>query len=200
MFEFVSHPIDGVIGVAIGRIVGDILIIIATDGIAESIMGYLPEIANKIKNGERFERIVDSIRGAKGGGNPEAHNVVNYMKLKEQYKVTELGNDVVESLRTTGKLPSEYITEQEALNAGWKRGKALNNYAPGKKYGGDIFKNDTKVLPDAQGRVWYEADVGLDYTRGRNNNPGYRILYSNDGLIYGTYDHYESVFKIGTYK
>ena len=136
----------------------------------------------------------------KGVGNPEAHNVVNYMKLKEQYKVTELGNDVVESLRTTGKLPSEYITEQEALNAGWKRGKALNNYAPGKKYGGDIFKNDTKVLPDAQGRVWYEADVGLDYTRGRNNNPGYRILYSNDGLIYGTYYHYESVFKIGTYK
>ncbi|GAA0086291.1 hypothetical protein UT300007_27300 [Clostridium sp. CTA-7] len=122
------------------------------------------------------------------------------MKLKEQYKVTELGNNVVESLRTTGKLPSEYITEQEALNAGWKRGKALNNYAPGKKYGGDIFKNDTKVLPDAQGRVWHETDVGIDYNRGRNNNPGYRILYSNDGLIYGTYDHYESVFKIGTYK
>ncbi|QAS59363.1 hypothetical protein [Clostridium septicum] len=66
MFEFVSHPIDGVIGVAIGRIVGEILIIVATDGIAESIMGYLPEIANKIKNGERVERIVDSISGTKG--------------------------------------------------------------------------------------------------------------------------------------
>ncbi|QAS59352.1 hypothetical protein [Clostridium septicum] len=39
-------------------------------------MGYLPEIANKIKNGERFERIVDSIRGAKGGGN---------LKFKEGY-------------------------------------------------------------------------------------------------------------------
>lgn len=38
--------------------------------------------------------------------------------------------------------------------------------------------------------------VGLDYTRGRNNNPGYRILYSNDGLIYGTYDHYKSICYI----
>ncbi|MDS0527692.1 polymorphic toxin-type HINT domain-containing protein [Clostridium sp. SHJSY1] len=130
----------------------------------------------------------------------ETHNVVNYAKLKEQYRVMELGKDVIEKLKTTGKLPSEYITEQEALNAGWKRGKALNNYAPGKKYGGDIFKNDTNILPNEQGRVWYEADVGIDYTRGRNNNPGYRILYSSDGLIYGTYDHYQTVFKIGTYR
>ncbi|MDU1315435.1 MAG: hypothetical protein E6940_15550, partial [Clostridium septicum] len=41
----------------------------------KSIMGYLPEIANKIKNGERVERIVDSIRGSKGAGNPKLFKV-----------------------------------------------------------------------------------------------------------------------------
>ncbi len=39
----------------------------------------------------------------------------------------------------------------------------------------------------------------MDYTKGRNKNPGYRIVYSNDGLIYGMYNHYETVFKIGEY-
>ncbi|QAS59366.1 hypothetical protein [Clostridium septicum] len=66
MFEFVSHPIDGVIGVAIGRIVGEILIIVATDGIAESIMEHLPQIANQVKNGGKVEKIVESIKASKG--------------------------------------------------------------------------------------------------------------------------------------
>ncbi len=39
----------------------------------------------------------------------------------------------------------------------------------------------------------------MDYTKGRSKNPGYRVVYSNDGLIYGTYDHYVTVFKIGEY-
>ena len=66
MFEFVSHPIDGVIGVAIGRIVGEILIIVATDGIAESIMEHLPQIANQVKNGGKVEKIVESIKASNG--------------------------------------------------------------------------------------------------------------------------------------
>ena len=67
-----------------------------------------------------------------------------------------------------------------------------------KALGGDVFANTNGVLPSANGRIWYEADVGVDYTMSRSNskNPAYRILYSNDGLIYGTYDHYDTVFQI----
>lgn len=129
----------------------------------------------------------------------EAHNVVSYMKLKEQYHVTELSNDVVDSLTQTGNLPSNYITKDVARSMGWQDGKALANYAPGKAIGGDVFANTTNVVPSSSGRVWYEADVGLNYAMGRNKNPGYRILYSNDGLIYGTFDHYDSAFPIYPY-
>ncbi|WP_252237583.1 ribonuclease domain-containing protein [Clostridium sp. ZBS5] len=135
----------------------------------------------------------------KGASNPEAHNVVNYAKLKEEYKVAECANDVVDSLKSTGKLPNDYIPKEDAVNLGWKPNKALNNYAPSKKLGGDIFRNEDGILPNKQGRNWYEADVGMDYTKGRSKNPGYRVVYSNDGLIYGTYNHYETVFKIGEY-
>ena len=131
--------------------------------------------------------------------NGEAHNVVNYMKLKEQYHVTELSNNVVESLVKTGGLPNNYITKSQAYSLGWTEGKALSNSAPGKAIGGDIFQNSNGILPSSQGRIWYEADIGMDYTMKRSKNPGYRILYSNDGLIYGTFDHYESVFKIYPY-
>lgn len=130
--------------------------------------------------------------------NWEAHNVVNYAKLKEQYRVSELANGVVDSITQTGALPSNYITKSQARAMGWSEGKTLNNCVPGKALGGDVFANTNGVLPSANGRIWYEADVGVDYTMSRSNskNPAYRILYSNDGLIYGTYDHYDTVFQI----
>ena len=130
--------------------------------------------------------------------NYPAHNAANYSRLKEQYRVSELANDVVDSITKTGRLPNNYITKAQAKVLGWSEGKALNNYAPGKAIGGDIFYNSTGILPMKNGRIWYEADVGINYIMSRSNfkNPGYRILYSNDGLIYGTYDHYKTVFPI----
>ena len=57
---------------------------------------------------------------------------------------------------------------------------------PGAIIGGDIYRNIDGRLPESPGRVWYEAD--FDYMGGfRNNN---RIIYSNDGLVFVTYDHY----------
>ena len=130
--------------------------------------------------------------------NYPAHNVTNYARLKEQYRVSELANDAVDSITKTGRLPNNYITKAQAKVLGWSEGKALNNYAPGKAIGGDIFNNSTGILPIKNGRIWYEADVGINYIMSRSNfkNPGYRILYSSDGLIYGTYDHYKTVFPI----
>lgn len=47
-------------------------------------------------------------------------------------------------------------------------------------------------LPSAPGRIWYEADI--NYYEGYRGND--RILFSNDGLIFVTYDHYKTFLSI----
>ncbi|HFC7470350.1 TPA: hypothetical protein ACFOZT_002131 [Neisseria meningitidis] len=56
------------------------------------------------------------------------------------------------------------------------------------------------MLPAKQGRIWYEANIGLINTMSRSNQTGTRLLYSNDGLLYITTDHYISAIQIGTWK
>ncbi|MBO6089461.1 MAG: ribonuclease, partial [Lachnospiraceae bacterium] len=87
-------------------------------------------------------------------------------------------------------LPSNYITKKEAQNLGWdaSQGKHLNKVAPGKSIGGDKFGNREGLLPKKDGRVYYECDI--DYKKGSRNAK--RIVFSNDGLIYYTEDHYET--------
>ena len=58
--------------------------------------------------------------------------------------------------------------------------------------GGDTYKNREGRLPDKAGRTWYEADI--NYTKGYRNQE--RILYSNDGLVFVTYDHYQTFFEV----
>lgn len=130
----------------------------------------------------------------------EAHNAASYAGLKLDLQTTQAANDVVDSLRTTGKLPSNYVTKQVAEDNGWAGGKALNNYVSGGQIGGDVFHNTTNLLPSAPGRSWYEADVGLNNTMSRAKQAGTRLLYSNDGLLYITTDHYETATSIGKWK
>ena len=52
--------------------------------------------------------------------------------------------------------------------------------------GGDVYKNKDGKLPHSNGIIWYEADI--NYTGGMRNSS--RIIYSNDGLVFVTYDHY----------
>ena len=84
-------------------------------------------------------------------------------------------------------LPDNYVTKKEAKFQGWRKLKGnLWDVLPGAIIGGDIYRNIDGRLPESPGRVWYEAD--FDYMGGfRNNN---RIIYSNDGLEFVTYDHY----------
>lgn len=86
-----------------------------------------------------------------------------------------------------GHLPSNYITKKEAEKLGWPGG-SLEPYAPGKCIGGGRFGNYEGLLPDAKGRVWTECDID---TRGAKSRGAKRIVFSNDGLIYYTDDHYE---------
>jgi hypothetical protein len=99
-------------------------------------------------------------------------------------------DEVALYLHTYGHLPSNYITKDEAEDAGWKtEGLSLDEACPGKSIGGDRFGNREGKLPKAKGRTWYECDI--DYHGGRSRNAK-RILYSNDGLIYYTEDHYKT--------
>lgn len=92
-------------------------------------------------------------------------------------------------LHLYGHLPDNYITKDEAEDAGWKtEGLSLDEACPGKSIGGDRFGNREGKLPKANGRTWYECDI--DYGGGNRNAK--RILYSNDGLIYYTEDHYKT--------
>ena len=76
---------------------------------------------------------------------------------------------------------------------GWISNKGnLSDVLPGRIIGGDVFYNDAGKLPQAEGRIWHEAD--FDYISGYRNDS--RILYSSDGLIFVTYDHYKTFYEI----
>lgn len=96
--------------------------------------------------------------------------------------------DVALYLHLYGELPPNYITKTEARKLGWNGG-SLERYAPGKCIGGDKFSNREGLLPKASGRVYYECDIG---TLGASSRGARRIVFSNDGLIYYTSDHYKS--------
>ena len=96
-------------------------------------------------------------------------------------------------LKYFGKLPEYYITKQKAKTQGWKPATGnFDDVFSGMMIGGDIYKNRNGHLPQSDERVWYEADI--NYTNGYRNR--HRILFSNDGLIFVTYDHYETFWEV----
>lgn len=88
-----------------------------------------------------------------------------------------------------GHLPDNYITKRQAEKLGWD-GKAGNLWevAPGMSIGGSRFGNYEKALPEKEGRTYYECDI--DYDGGYRGAK--RIIYSDDGLIFYTEDHYKT--------
>lgn len=96
--------------------------------------------------------------------------------------------DVALYIRTYGYLPSNFMTKDEARALGWEGG-GLDDYAEGMCIGGDYFGNYEGLLPEADGREYTECDID---TLGANSRGAKRIVFSNDGLIYYTDDHYES--------
>jgi len=97
-------------------------------------------------------------------------------------------DDVALYLHLYGHLPDNFITKKEAEALGWTGG-SLEPYAPGKCIGGSRFGNYEGLLPDADGRRWTECDVD---TLGAKSRGAKRIVFSNDGLVYYTEDHYQS--------
>lgn len=125
---------------------------------------------------------------------PNCHCVLELVRSYLAGTVTSLGQDGVDVyLARYHTLPEWYVTKEEAKAQGWEALLGnLGDVLPGMMIEGNIYRNWDGRLPQAPGRIWYEAD--FDYTRGfRNDN---RILYSNDGLLFVTFDHYLTFSEI----
>lgn len=108
--------------------------------------------------------------------------------------IEELTNQevVINYLKKHGRLPDYYLTKSKARKGGWVAAKNnLCNVLPGKAIGGDVFSNFERRLPVKKGRKYYEADI--NYNCGKRTAE--RLVYSNDGLIYISPDHYQSFQK-----
>ncbi len=109
-------------------------------------------------------------------------------ELLDEYGTYTTKEDVALYIHTYGRLPDNFITKKEAEKLGWPGG-SLEPYAPGMCIGGNRFGNYEKLLPEAKGRTYTECDID---TLGASKRGAKRIVFSNDGLIYYTDDHYES--------
>ena len=97
-------------------------------------------------------------------------------------------DDVALYIYTYGELPKNFISKKEAQKLGWEGG-SLEPYAPGCCIGGSYFGNYEGALPEKEGREYTECDID---TRGKKSRGAKRIVFSNDGLIYYTGDHYKT--------
>ena len=96
---------------------------------------------------------------------------------------------IADYIFTHGELPDNFITKEEAKALGWDSGRNyVGDVAPGKSIGGDRFGNYQGQLPKAKGRKFYECDVNY---KGKKRGEE-RIVYSNDGHVWYTKDHYET--------
>ena len=95
-------------------------------------------------------------------------------------------------LKHYNKLPDYYITWDNLYSLGYRYGKPPRKYAPGMMIDGGEYENKNGHLPSAPGRKWYEADI--NYYEGHRND--HRIVWSNDGLVFVSYDHYHTFYEI----
>jgi hypothetical protein len=116
---------------------------------------------------------------------PETSASQGLLDIEGSYTTKE---EVALYIHLYGKLPDNFITKSEARFHRWEGG-SLEPFAAGKCIGGDRFGNYEGLLPNAPGRIWWECDID---TLGKPSRGSKRIVFSNDGLIYYTDDHYES--------
>ena len=96
-------------------------------------------------------------------------------------------------IKYDNKLPNYYVDYNDALKKGWIPNQGnLAEVMPNTMICGGIYRNKNGHLPSVTGRVWYEADI--NYKSGFRGDC--RVVWSNDGLIFVTYDHYRTFYEI----
>lgn len=136
----------------------------------------------------------ESMDSPEGVDSPEAEEPAVSAQESPAKSLPEDGSyttkeDVALYLHTYGTLPSNFMTKKEAQKLGWQGG-SLEDYAPGKSIGGDRFGNYEGILPDGS---YHECDIDTSGASGRGAK---RIVYSDDGRIYYTEDHYETFVQL----
>lgn len=97
--------------------------------------------------------------------------------------------DVALYIHLYGHLPDNFVTKREAQDKGWSGGSVERCTGAGTAIGGSRFGNYEGLLPEKEGRFYTECDID---TVGAGSRGAKRIVFSNDGLIYYTGDHYAS--------
>ncbi|MBR2835706.1 MAG: hypothetical protein IKE43_08400 [Coriobacteriales bacterium] len=122
------------------------------------------------------------------GSNSQPSSSQTQIKVKKNGTYTSK-EEVALYIHTYNRLPSNFISKTKAKQAGWVASEGnLDEVCPGKSIGGGPFYNDDGILPSATGRTWKECDI--NYHGGFRGSE--RIVYSNDGLIFYTNDHYKT--------
>lgn len=128
--------------------------------------------------------------GSSGPGISATDTTKVSVKKGQSYSAKE---EVAAYINEYQELPPNYITKAEAQKLGWDNTKGnLWEVTDQKSIGGDRFGNFEGLLPKAQGRQYYECDI--DYYGGYRG--AQRIIYSNDGLIFYTGDHYKTFVQL----
>lgn len=163
-----------------------------TDDAEQEEQDNLQEIEEEPES--EIEAEPESEPGSEMESEPESEIEADTEPDQEAPAIDENGSyttkeDVALYIHTYGKLPSNFITKKEAEKLGWSGG-SLEPYAPGKCIGGNYFGNYEGLLPDGD---YKECDID---TLGRKKRGAKRIIYSDDGRIYYTDDHYESFTQL----
>jgi len=124
-----------------------------------------------------------------GSTSPDSQNTSENSSAQSIEQLTE-EKTVINYIKQNHRLPDYYITKNEARKLGWNASKGnLCEVLPGRAIGGDKFGNRENQLP--QGGKYYEADV--NYNCGNRNAD--RIIFTRNGEVYLTKNHYKSFEK-----
>lgn len=150
-----------------------------TEAVAEKTTEVTTETVTENKTEEATEEVTEEASEEK----TELTSEEALLDKDGEYTSKE---DVALYIHQYGELPSNFITKKEAKKLGWSGG-SLEEYAPGKSIGGDTFGNREGVLPEYG--TYHECDID---TKGKKKRGAKRIVYSDDGRVYYTDDHYET--------
>ena len=114
-------------------------------------------------------------------------------EVTEESLAMEAAQKLADYIDEYGALPENFIRKKEAEARGWKTTyRYVGDLGEGITIGGDYFGNYEERLPVVKGRKYYEADC---FYRGGDRN-AYRIIYSTDGHVWYTGDHYNTFIEL----